>query len=164
MSWLSHWVRNTFYASKKPKTKVKRMTSSELRQLLRSLPGTPTIDIPDRDYACPSKEWVLGGFYNWYCKVLDGLKLSYRKNFDCDNFAGMFFELAQACHGQTKDAPTEGLAVGKIKFLVDGDPTRGHAINIVVSEDGAWFIEPQSGSEVTLSSVELRSVYAISFY
>ncbi|MCP4707907.1 MAG: hypothetical protein GY869_04715 [Planctomycetes bacterium] len=165
MSWLSAWFRRNFCASNTPSVLPTRITSAELRrQIQRVCPSAVKIDTPDATYALPEKHWVYGGFYNWYVKVLHGLGVSYRKNFDCDNFAGLFFELAGACHGRTKRDVAEGIAIGKIKYCVKGDIAQAHAINIIVTGGGVWFIEPNGGEELVLSRVELHSVYAISFY
>lgn len=163
MSWLSEWYRRTFKAEKKPKVEYVKISAISLRRKVFALCPKAYIDIPDANYALPNKEWVLYGFYNWFQELLKWWGLDYRKNWDCDNFAGQYFESAQAAYGKYKNAPTEGLAIGKIRYLIDGDREKGHAINIVVSKEGVWFFEPQSGEEKRLSSAELQSAWLVLF-
>jgi hypothetical protein len=61
---------------------------------------------------------------------------------------------AQAFHSSI---PAPGIAVGTIWF--NETPTTGHAINVVLTEQGRKFFEPQTGKFLELTPAQIDSIY-----
>ena len=83
--------------------------------------------------------------------------------FDCNKIDRWFFSIVEQCqaavavHNGTK--PNQ-YAVGPLSYLIGGNPADGHDINWFLDGNGhVRFFEPQTGEEVTLSDVELKSVF-----
>jgi len=141
------------------------MTSKELEALVRAkLKCDCAIRLPDRDYAQPSKEWLLTKFSEFFENLKSKFDLKiWEKRWDCDNFASLYRCFAQAAHSEAsvRSAPEEGAAVGEMWFTQDSGG--GHAVNIAVCDDDIVIVEPQTCEELHLSTSELASVYFCRF-
>ncbi len=60
---------------------------------------------------------------------------------------------AQAFHSSI---PAPGIAVGTIWF--QPAPGQGHAVNVVITESGARYFEPQTGKFLNLTSAQVASI------
>jgi hypothetical protein len=160
------FVKDFFNSSNEPRLvkKAKSLNSNELRKLLLKelKPSSIYIKIGDKDYNPVEEQWLLYPFYNYFEKVMDGLKIpGWRKKFDCDNFSSGYRFIAQALHLQGKTSE-QSIAVGEMSYRRDKGGL--HAINIAVVEfNNIIFIEPQTGVEKCLSTAEKRSCYFVQF-
>ena len=100
---------------------------------LRGLYPGVVVRMAERNYSLVSVDWLLGGYYNYFLKVLGGLKISgWSKKFDCDSYSNLYYSLVGACHRVSEVSVTDGIAVGVVWYRVDGGG--GHAINTAVVE------------------------------
>jgi hypothetical protein len=119
--------------------------------------------ISDVDYAMPKASWLTGTFYDFYqeWRFDHNLNEWSNKN-DCDNAACLFYTFAQICHAKS-DRAEQGISVGELFYFIGGDKTRGHAINIAITDKGAIYIEPQSGKTLSLTKTEKESSWFVRF-
>jgi len=165
--WIWDWIKNLFVSSNNPGTPVKSVSDMKLGRILKGQLPTARFELADENYAVVKKNWLLHPFYNYYKKVLKGLKISgWTEDFDCDDFARLFFSIAQACHakGNTKN---QGISVG-LMFYVEEEEygmIYGHAINVAIVDDdlSVIFIEPQTGKEKCLTESERESCWFVYF-
>ena len=98
-------------------------------------------------------------FYPFFVGKLNELGVSVWDNkWDCEDFASFFKSMAQVCHKKSSGT-AEGLAIGEIYYHQDGDGEGNHAINVIFTENGPIFFEPQQGLPVKLSDTEIKSIY-----
>lgn len=110
----------------------------------------------DDTYAIPTKEWVLGEYALFYKSFLERMGTpGWRDDFDCDNFAAVFWTMAQCGHARAM-TKKQGIAIGMFGYQPDG-AAAGHAINVAVTDKGVIFVEPQSCKEVFLTKTEALS-------
>jgi len=120
------------------------------------------IFITDKDYALPSRNWLEGSFYKFFSNWLFSQALhKWNEQFDCDNFASLYYNFAQIYHYKTQEKLEQGLAVGEMFYRQDSGG--GHAINIAVDNSGVFFIEPQNGKIKKLSHDEKNSCWFVRF-
>lgn len=154
------WIKRLFTASSNvPKRGAPMaLTEDEFHNSLRDFLGVqPDVQFSDSTYSIVQKEWLIYAWYEYFEKVLDGLKITgWKSNFDCDNFALLYLALIQACHTKA-NAKTEGIAVGMIWF--ESDSIGGHAVNIALTDKGWVCVEPQNGAEMILSVKEKQSCW-----
>lgn len=81
---------------------------------------------------------------------------------NCDNFASLFYAFAQICHAKS-NRPEQGIAVGELFYFIGGDKTKGHAINVAVTDKGIVAIEPQTGRIQELTKAEKEGAWFIRF-
>ena len=136
------------------------MQASEIKRVIKESLPNAKINIADGTYASPATRWLTGNFYtNLYLPWTKKNGLSkWRDQFDCDNFAYLYFVFAQICHAKS-GRKEEGLAVGVMYYMTDDGG--GHAINFVVSKGEFKAIEPQSGDIVKLSEDERNSCWFV---
>lgn len=117
----------------------------------------------DKDYALPTREWVLKKFYPWWhAKAWNEGFDKWNPANDCDDFSRYFAVCAQHAHYQTRGANAQGIAVGE--FWYNSRTLGFHAINAFLCEDlSLAFIEPQNGLEVTCTPDEMRSALFVRF-
>jgi hypothetical protein len=141
------------------------MDSIQIRIRFSQLcPDLTNIFCADRNYAEVKKDYLLKNFYNWYKGFLFNQDVvRWDTRFDCDDFARSYSTLIQLAHFQAKGNNDEGVAVGEIFFHINGDPTKGHAINCAFTEEGLIFIEPQNGTQLHLSNEEVNSIFFARF-
>ena len=114
----------------------------------------------DDRYVLPARDWFVGTFAHSLRQLMDGLNFRYLEGAqDCDDFARFAAAYAQLLLGNTMDRPAgAGLAVAEFWFQ---SRAGGHAIVAALVHDlegfGLVFMEPQDGSEVTLSAGEVES-------
>lgn len=114
------------------------------------------VTFSDEFFNLPSYDWVFNAFYPYFQKELRRLKIDgWSNKFDCEDFTKFFKTLAQACHKSSKGT-AEGLAVGEISYT----KTSGeyHSINIIETEKGLIFLEPQTGESLILTENEKNSI------
>lgn len=81
---------------------------------------------------------------------------------NCDNFASLFYAFAQICHAKS-NREEQGIAVGELFYFIGGDKTKGHAINIALTDKGIIAIEPQNGRIQELTKAEKESAWFVRF-
>lgn len=117
----------------------------------------------DVDFAKPMLNWLTGTFYDFYKSWRSDYGFdTWSNKLDCDNFSSMFYCFAQLCHSKS-DRSEQGIAVGEMFYLIDGDKNRGHAINIAITDAGVVTIEPQTGKVLKLTDIEKKSCWFIRF-
>lgn len=122
-----------------------------IREVWRGVP-VARIVTADSDYAVPERDWLLG-----VARTLASERAPYSAANDCDKFAMALKLKAQELHAKANPG-IDGLVVGICFYKPDAMAT-GHAINWSITEGRAlWFLEPQTGEELVLSSSERRSV------
>lgn len=115
--------------------------------------------ISDGSYNITTLEWIIQKFYPFFVKKLEELGVSvWDEKWDCDDFSSFFRSLAQICHRKSKGT-AEGIAIGEVYYHQDGDNMGNHAINVIFSESGPIFFEPQQGLPKKLSTAEVNSIY-----
>lgn len=121
-------------------------------------------DLPaDTSYA-EINSAALPQFHDWFrAKLWDLGLVKWDPKQDCDDFANLYadfmqlrFYLAQWERGTLPDA--QSLAVARWWYRPDDSPYN-HAINAVATERGLLFVEPQTGSVITLSPTEIQSCF-----
>ena len=135
-----------------------KIEASELRKVFADV---PVVIIPDRNYHCPSKRWVLGVVYDNFAGYLGQRGQSYERRFDCDDHARMFAVWAVLEYIKEIREP-EGVAVGEL-FYRRRDGV-GHAINVAVLDNKkVTYIEPQLGRTIRLNQDEKKSIWFVRF-
>ena len=121
------------------------------------------LTISDVDYALPKASWLTGTFYDFYkgWRFEHNLNEWTMKN-DCDNFASLFYAFAQICHAKSNRSE-QGIAVGELFYFIGGDKTKGHAINVALTDKGIIAIEPQTGRIQELTKAEKEGAWFIRF-
>lgn len=115
--------------------------------------------ISDRTFNITSLRWIMEKFYPFFVKKLSELGVSVWDNkWDCEDFTSFFKSMAQVCH-RNSNGTAEGLAIGEIYYHQDGASGENHAINVIFTENGPIFFEPQQGLPVKLSDSEIKSIY-----
>lgn len=116
--------------------------------------------LPDVSYAVPTSQAIFW-FGAQFEKLLKDCGLQkWRRNWDCDNFATLFYAFAQAQWSlHSADDSAEALAIGE--FWYRRTDNTGHAINIAVVDDDEHliFFEPQSQEIVKLTDQEVLSSF-----
>ncbi len=121
----------------------------------------PKVAFSDKNFNLVKSSWVFDKFYPWFQGELARYGVSdWSKKFDCDDFAAFFRILCQICHKKS-GGNTDGLAVGEVSYE-QGDVSP-HAINVVLTEKGPIFIEPQTGNQLILTKNEQNSIYRVRF-
>jgi hypothetical protein len=139
---------------------VKALNFSDIKKI-PWVENCPKTTFSDENFNLPKSEWIFDKFYPWFHEELTRYGVSeWNKKFDCDDFAAFFRILAQICHKKSKGS-TDGLAVGEIHY--DQENTGPHAINVVLTEKGPIFIEPQTGEQLILTKNEQNSIYRVRF-
>ena len=133
-------------------------------QLIQYMPVPYAVSTFDSVYAIPTKEWVLGEYSTFYKDFLTKMGLSnWHVDFDCDNFATLFFTLAQCGHARA-ETRKEGIAIGVFCYVPwNAGKNEAHAINVAVTDKGVIFLEPQTCFEKTLDLKELQSCFQVLF-
>jgi|19_taG_2_1085344.scaffolds.fasta_scaffold14868_4 hypothetical protein len=118
----------------------------------------------DAVYALPTHysltKTILPAFEQWQHD--QGIWRDWRTKYDCDDYAIAFQYFSQRCFANTADeTDAEGYAVMRCSYKINGDKHGGHKINLVKSDRGFDFIEPQTAMIVELTRVERDSVWFI---
>lgn len=86
-------------------------------------------------------------------------------NAECTAFAGLYANVAK-CEYYALEfrsfTKATAPAVGTV-WYAKGGKGAGHAIDMVLTEKGRLFIEPQTGAQVTLSPAEIASAWQVQF-
>jgi hypothetical protein len=133
----------------------------KLRECMES--EFPAAHFSDADYVPIVEAWLLGQYAKWYRQLLILWKVvTWRAHFDCDNYASLYFALAQLCYGRMKGVEGHALAIGEVWYMQDSGGA--HAINCAFVDDNRLiFIEPQTQKKIELSDKERRSIYFTRF-
>ncbi len=105
----------------------------------RAVAPKAAISYSDDSYTLVSKEW-LDRYTSWTWSAAMAIGLRYTKNsFDCENFAGLFMEIAskKAADGNVFAAPL----VARITVSAPGN--QRHSMVGVATDRGIFIIEPQ---------------------
>lgn len=142
------------------------MTAQEYFQLVLDT-GIHTSNnvIFDTEYALPTEDWFFGPFADAIRKMNWTLGLEYQpQSNDCDDYAERARALAQTCNALTPDRPIgKSLAVGLLTYLQNTEELKKHAIIFAAirTADGKRklvFMEPQDGTKVEMSVIDLMNV------
>ena len=134
------------------------------RQLISSLRGIKVFTSDDTYYKIKYDHLVDLVAYNK--KVLELREISnYHKRFDCEDFTSVFMAETKIWFSKTEIYPeeTDGIAVGEIWYLVDGDPEKGHSAAIALTENGFVMIDTIHCDLYYLTDAEWDSVIQIRF-
>lgn len=145
------------------------LPSLQIHHRIREKAPNANIYLSDTDYSIPKSSWLTGDFYNLYRKWTSKERLyEWKEYHDCDNKSVTFMAFASMCHAKTMAAreregkeTVQGIAVGMIYYLINGDKNRGHAINVVHSDKGIQFLEPQNGRILNLTTKERDSIWLV---
>ncbi len=123
---------------------------------------TSDVKVSDQKYAIVDRDWLETEWYNYYRKVLDGLNIhGWSHDFDCDNFASLYCALLQVCH-KAGNTTSDGISVGEFWYITEDGS--GHAIvTAIVGDNQVIYIEPQSGSVLSLTDKERYSCLFVRF-
>lgn len=142
-------------------TFVKTVNFSDIKKI-PWVKNCQKVTFSDENYSIVKSSWVFDTFYPWFQGELSRYGISaWDKKFDCDDFAALFRVLCQVCHLKSAPSKTDGLGVGEVSY--DKDETSPHAINVVLTDNGPIFIEPQSGKQLILTKNEENSIYRVRF-
>lgn len=115
------------------------VTGAEVRAQVQRLAPFATLTLTDATYSRVSRAW-LTAYVSWTWEATRATGISYTpESFDCENFAGLFTEIAcvkAAASGQ-RTAPLVAVVV----LTTDG-PAR-HAMVAVATDEGVVVVEPQ---------------------
>ena len=167
------------------------ITGKQIASILDDVCDTndlPGLYFTDRNYAVPDINHLMTIVNSKFDAWLDFIGLAHRKGqveywqrkFDCENLADLYksycdllhyktnplsyTENSQSSNKNTSDA--EGLAVGVVWY--DTSDTTAHAINVAISNDvegklKLFFIEPNTGRSVNLTSKQKESIWYVKF-
>ena len=149
-----------FFSKPKPAASTGRVLNA--LDLLNAGATTPA---GDAGYAEVNSAW-LASYYDSFRNSLfrEGV-VKWDARFDCNHFADAYAVLAQlkffAENFQSRTS-AQTLAIGVVWYRRDVDGG-GHAINCALTERGTVYIEPQTGTQVTLSPSEIASRFFVRF-
>tara|TARA_R110002167_G_scaffold140238_6_gene327952 strand:+ start:355 stop:831 length:477 start_codon:yes stop_codon:yes gene_type:complete len=151
----------------KRKAELKYTTSGEIESILRAAIPNPLLVIApsvhaDGVYAMATHHWYVRKGFPAYKRwsILQGLWKWFDRH-DCDDKADVFKVFMQRCFRGAKAADCDGFAVFRIFYHIGGERTKGHAINLVITDHGVEFVEPQTARFVTLTQAELESIWTV---
>ena len=118
----------------------------------------------DASYAVVNSA-ALPAYYAWFRDRLGDLGIvKWDSRFDCDNFARLYCDLMAA---RFYNAAFESGTVPKAEspavacFWFTSATAGPHAVVAIMTEQGLWFIEPQTGYRLDLSQNEIASHFRI---
>lgn len=116
------------------------VTGAEVRaEVARIAPLARLAPLHDASYSRVSRAW-LDAFCSWTWEATKATGIRYTpESFDCENFAGLFAEIARAkaaAAGQ-RTAPLLGV------LTVRAEGATLHALVVVVTDRGVFVVEPQ---------------------
>lgn len=117
-------------------------------------------------YAVPTLAWLQGDLWKFFKARLWSENLdTWKVRWECRDFARAYACSALECWADTPGAnPDDGLAVGEVWFIPDPtQPSSGHAICPVITENGLQFIEPQTGQLYPMTAAQLSTRYFLRF-
>ena len=116
----------------------------------------------DRTYGCPKAEWVTGKLVPYFKRRLLVARIfGWKTSFDCNRYANAFKLAGDVLHANSPADDFESLAIGVYCFIkLDGER---HAINVIVTKTGPFFIEPQTCQKVILTTAEKQSAWLVLF-
>jgi len=123
------------------------------------------IRFADQRYEPVSEDWVRNRMNPWFKDTLKKARLNkWRKDWDCDDFAGLYHALARMYYAwQNRAKAADSPAIAEIWYEQDSG-TR-HAINAIVvgKKCKLRFFEPQTCRFKSLSDRERKSIYFVRF-
>ena len=150
--------------------------------LLNNLPGfirQSVVFCGGADYELPTLAWAQGTFYDFFRQRLGSDNLqTWIVKWECRDFARAYASMAQECNARTPNTPggADILSIGEVWFIPDASrygtlPGQlagtfdggGHAINMLLTEQGWVFIDPQTNVVWQMTEAELRSIYFLRF-
>ena len=142
---------------------AKIYTSTELRVAIH-LANVKNVEIgtslnADGKYAMATREsWekdILPRFKRW---MIHNNLWDWNPKHDCDDKADALKLFAQRCFREWGgEVEAEGFAVWRVWYRIDGDPSKGHAINRALTDEGFIYIEPQTAKIVQFTQEEEAS-------
>lgn len=144
------------------------MNAKQIRDIILDEHVFARVSVTDSNYISPSKSWVekklYKNFYNW---LVENNLQKWQKYKDCDNYAFALRVFANMCHAKTMQVYEqagrqvfEGLSLGVMFYLINGERGRGHAVNFTIQNDGTiLYIEPQTGKWFDFTQEEKKSTW-----
>ena len=150
---------------------INSISASDLYREIKSQHKRSDAYLSDTAFVIVKSTWVRGKFWFEYKKwCMSNFVMKWQTFHDCDNKSILFMALLQIVHANAmrkrKSAgqdTIEGVAVGVMYYGIDGDKTKGHAINIIYSEGRLQYLEPQNGKLVKLTQKEKDSCWYVTF-
>jgi hypothetical protein len=155
---------------------MKQISPKEIRAAFAALAPELFVHVPDREYDCPSREWLMDKYTEWFitqqhkmgvqkyvddCNDCDDYASRYRVGVQIFNSKRVWSHVLKKLVGLMPDACP--IAVGEIWYK-KAVGTK-HAINCAfVNEDRELiFIEPQKRKQISLTKGELNSIFFVRF-
>lgn len=121
-------------------------------------------------YATVNREWILWAyddFRNWLAQGQYGV-LKWDDRSQCTLFSAAFEVYCQIAFFRQAfhdSIPAQGIAVGTIWYLPNYpiDFSTGHAINMIITQNGMEYFEPQTGKFITLTSDQISTAFLKKF-
>lgn len=123
----------------------------------------PMAFLPDNGYSIVHTAWLKGYYEDFRSDLFSKSIVDWEGRFDCNKFAAAYASGVQMrfFRDQFHSRNTaQAAAVGEAWYR---GPIGPHAVNIAITENGAVFIEPQTGKFLTLSPQEFASIYYVRF-
>lgn len=144
---------------------MQHLTTTELRALFPEL-SPRTIFCVDSEYAPVSLKWLEKQFWPSFFAYTRALKLTWRKEFDCDDFAreaAVFAQRANSRRAEEHGVTKQALAFAEFGCLLDSKGA--HYFNVVIVENNErTFWEPQQpGKRLWLKDYEVQSAFYVRF-
>lgn len=115
------------------------VTGYELRMESARIAPLAKLTIQDETYTRVSRSW-LDRYCDWTWQATKATGIRYvPESFDCENFAGLFAEIARAKAAAAGQQTAPLIAV----IVVRVSPTTTHALVAVATDRGIFVIEPQ---------------------
>jgi hypothetical protein len=156
---------------------LKQISPQTIRDTLTKMGVTCFVHVPDREYDCPTKSWLLEKeYWKWFRdkQYKLGVQTFVNECNDCDDYSSRYRVGAQILNTRrvwknvlkqmvgmvTQPLP---IAVGEVWYKQNAGG--GHAINcaFIGSRPDFVFIEPQTQKIVELSNSEIRSIFFVRF-
>ena len=166
LSLLAAWsaiVLLAFAACAPTADKGKATTGNVLPQLRVMALTSDWSAMVTKSYAEVDRDWLLRSYDLWRSEIHSLGVTKWDPRFNCVHFSQHFVAWLQIRYYlqtfHTPGAPADGLAAGVFAYRRQADGT-GHALLIVLTQNGREFFEPQTGKFVTLTPDEIKSSWA----
>lgn len=117
----------------------------------------------DETYQVPSKKWVEDSIISTFPEHLRYVEITKHISeiSDCDKYSRAFVEHANKILRRTKSS-TNPISIGIMSYVANfSGKLTAHQINIILTDSGIFFFEPQHNKFVTLSPEEIKSITRI---
>ena len=118
----------------------------------------------DAYHLIPELTWITttfsSKFQEWQKK--EGIFGDWQISYDCDDYAVACRYFSSRCLRATKKTGLiDGVPVFRCLYRINAEPNKGHAINIMYTDKGWIFYEPQTCKQVELTAQEITTIWLI---